>query len=316
MRIMTTKNLRTVQIAAVLLLLLPMSMWAQRKQIDERYHNILAKNQSSLQVSITTNRKVYFPGERFSIELAVLNPTPGTLEVRDPFDWDSAAIDMQVKNAKVETGWAWMNAQLRSDHLHQPEANVVLQASSQTVKYTLKNRYTLPGDPAHVPDIGYTVPHNVGEYRLFYAYALGAFAEFSVVPMTVETLSDIVLQRRTPPVKNVSGRGSHTSALQYQVMALEGDSSHWLVVSISQSSGATSALHFQNGSVVATDVRLVSPIVRIAKSDVPIKSITGTDDEKDNLDISWTDANGKTSRMTLDQSKKGSWALPPTPEKR
>ena len=39
-------------------------------------------------------------------------------------------------------------------------------------------------------------------------------------------------------------------------------------------------------------------------------------DEKENLDIRWTDANGKTSRITLDQSKKDSWALPPTPEKR
>ena len=300
----------------MLLLLIPVITWAQRKPLDQREHERLGRNERGLLVSITMDRKVYFPGERFTIDLAVVNPTPGTVEVRDPFDWDSAAIEMQVKNAQIETGWAWMNAHLRFDRFRGPEANVVLHASSQTMKLTLKNRYTLPGDTTHVPDIGYTVPYDAGEYRLVYAYGLGAVAEFSVVPMKVETLSDIVLQRRTPPVKNFSGGGSHTSALQYHVLALEGDASHWLVVSVSQSIMNTSELGVLNGTLVGGSVRLVSPIVRIAKSDVPIKSITGTADEKENLDIRWTDANGKISRITLDQSKKDSWALPPTPKKR
>ena len=312
---MTTASFRTAHTTAVLLLLIPVITWAQRKPLDQREHERLGKNERGLQVSITTDRKVYFPGERFSIELAVVNPTPGTLEVRDPFERDSAAIDMQVKNDKVETGWAWMDAHLRRDRLHRSEANVVLHASSQTLKYTLKNRYTLPGDPFPVSDIGYTVPHEVGEYRLCYAYGLGATAEFTVVPMKVETLSDIVLQRRTAPSKNILGVSS-TAPLQYHVMALEGDGSHWIVVSVYQSILTTSELRLRNGLVIASDVRKVSPIVRIAKSDVPIKSITGTADEKENLDIRWTDANGKVSRITLDQSKKDSWALPPTPKKR
>jgi hypothetical protein len=133
--------------------------------------------------------------------------------------------------------------------------------------------------------------------------------------MKVEIIADIVLQRRTAPRKNILGETS-TTQLQYTIMVLDGDGSHWVVIRPYQSIASAAEVRIINGTVVAGDVRVVSPNVRIAKSDVPIKSIAGTADEKDNLDITWTDANGKTSRIKLDQSKKDSWALPPTPEKR
>jgi hypothetical protein len=309
--------MKIIRASVLFALLLPAITWAQRRPIDPREHTRFANREAQLQVSITTDRKVYFAGETYSIELSVVNPTPNTLEVRDPFDSNSAAIDMQKKanpqniseREAAQGGWAWMNAHLKADRLPQPEANVVLQGSSQKSTCVLKGRDTLPGDPARV--YAYSVPHDIGDYRFLYAYGRGAQAEFSVIPMKVDTFADIVLQRRSGPVKNILGTSS-TRPLYYSALALDGDGSHWLFIS-TRITRSTSELEVQNGSVMARDVGSVAPIIRIAKSNAPIGSIFGIADAKDNLTITWTDSNGQTSTIKLDQDKKDSWGLGSAP---
>jgi hypothetical protein len=223
-----------------------------------------------------------------------------------------ANVDPSDLLVRAQGGWAWTDAHLKMNRLPRPEANVVFHPSSHVVKYTIKNRYTLPGDPSPVPDIGYTVPHYAGDYRLVYAYGRVAHTEFSVIPMKVETLADIVLQRRSKPLKDMFGT-YYTSPLYCAVLALGGDGAHWLFVSAEMSTGNTSELEVQNGYVRDISVRRVSPIIRIARSEAAIKSISGTADAQDNLTITWTDVHGKISTIKLDQDKKDFWALPPSP---
>jgi hypothetical protein len=292
---------------ALVCLLFVAPLVAQRKTIDDYERQALSANEALLEVSIATDRKIYFPGEKITVELAVTNPKPSALKVRDPFDVDSAAIDLQKKSNKSELGWEATDAVPRSMRLTHQKANITFHLSSQRLTRTLINTFWLPGDPGIVaPNKG--GPSYPDDYRLRYFYGRGATAEFTVIPAKLEAYSYIVLQRKAGPLEDKLWKKTYYVPYRYGVIAVGGDGAHWACVS--GFDGAAMQELQTGGFLLPSHAGLFSPVIRIARSDVPIKSITGLADAQENLTITWTDANGKSSTIRLDQNKKDSWGIP------
>jgi hypothetical protein len=277
----------------------------------------LVEDAKKITVTILMDRTTYFPGERYSVTLRVTNPTSSVLEIPDPFDIRGASTDLWSRSDRWKTflGSEWIpeshhpNAQYRPMHVDPPSISI---PAGHTIERTFESNDKLLGDVEPLIPRG-KVPFGPGDYRLVFNYPKPAQREFQVVAPLLEAIAKVPLDgvvtvvHVSPSGTTLTGRFARSEWKRRTfIAALGGDGAHWIVAA-----GTEAGVDFpaKPGAVLTLhQVARFSWLVRVARSNNPIVSISGVADAAENITITWTDSTGRTGSARVDRNRN---VLPP-----
>lgn len=132
-----------------------------------------------LEMTMTTDRTVYFTGEQLEVTVTIRNPTREELTVDEPFVYGTGGILTQRRplGANTERDWQFENPDPGLYPIPDPPKIVI--AAGQRIQKTLRIPEDCPSARYFSPPCG--VRSQEGEYRYIYAYRPGASVEFRVV---------------------------------------------------------------------------------------------------------------------------------------
>jgi hypothetical protein len=269
---------------------------------------LLTGNLDKLKVTVTLDRQAYLPGEAAQVKISVVNPTASSIEVRAPFEMNTASLwVLRKKMVDQEEIWEGLSAEPPccangvSD-----SAPTKWFAPGETVEQTFNSD---DNDPQR-HTVTFRIPITPGDYKLEY-FGFGTEpAYFQVIAATVGLDAYVSLQR---PGQYTEGRQVFQAQRRVPVVVLDADGKHYVVASRNTSGSPVVRDNLGN----AIPGRGLSPYVRIATSDQPITSldgvelvqsggnasalapVTGPGQEQESIMVRWTTQDGTRSSVNL-----------------
>ena len=219
----------------------------QTGSTDRQYE--IAKNSAKLTVTVKLDRDVYFPGEDAQITVRVVNPTPGILEVRAPFEVRTGGLNLMERNGRRRpdlppSEWIFRSSHPVGMHSHDivvigekvPDPPTIWLPPNQPMERTF---WIFDACEQKIAFVGVCrLLEEEGEYKVTY---WNAAAQFRIAWPKLEDWAEVVFQRPIE-IPDTDGNRKPTGKMlvskrRVRAVVLGYQSNHILAVSVVVLSG-------------------------------------------------------------------------------
>lgn len=266
----------------------------------EQYHmqrsDMLNRNTAKLTVSVQLDRTVYLPGELAEVTISVTNNTGAALEAFTPFMLSTGSIEVsELRTLDGQTGWHDLAPEkFCCEFGRKDDRPTYLFGAGQSFQKKMKS------DEAHFDFDRFPllrVPKQPGKYRISYTYAGHKPTEFEVTPALIRKLD---CAHFATMGEYVSQSKQHLKVpRQANASVLESSGTYYVVLThgVRENNACFPTLPESGDFTVL--VGYLQPYFRLASSDKPIVSLHAIADKQENVTVSWTTSDGKTSSVMV-----------------
>lgn len=258
---------------------------------------VLGQNTRKLSVTLKLDRDEYLPGEVAQLTITIRNPTAENLEVFEPFIPGTGSIWLEQKTSDDPgkkpmpyMGPMCCYIQGRSENL--PTRRISSGASIVRTFQSYDSQFGLSGELFSIPT------HASGEFQLEYAYG-GGPVKFRVLRVAVGVSSQVTFEKRRD---YFDGQKMRSSARTVGLAVVIAGGKHYIVAS-RQVNGDNSIMRDLTGRAVVGPEAL-RPFERIYTSDIPIREVRGVANEREEVQVSFVTADGRTGTVEIDSDRK------------
>jgi hypothetical protein len=196
----------------------PQRLPSKRRPTPAQVQTVM--NISRLDKSITLDKTRYFPGEAFTCEITIRNPTAEPIVVQAPFSMP--VVYLAKKTLRDSTGMSHYEKMMAdlSPGVSPFGASITFEPG-QSVQRTY---YSLDESAWRDALVPYYVPDEPGEYRLVLDYDPRVFSTFEIVAPTFVMHREIAIPKEVAVRSNVSG----LPAKRYVAVVLESSDGQYL----------------------------------------------------------------------------------------
>lgn len=269
----------------------------------------LGLNQKKLDISLTLDRDVYFPGEDAQVTIRIQNPTSQALEIPEPFNTLTGCVGIKrPRPGSNQSEWvyAWSNCGGGSVGIGDlPVPPTVWISPNQPIQRTF-----------WLSDLGCVKPGTSfvgachlneaeGAYRVVYDYDIRAFAVYRIVWPDFEIAARVKLEKpgQMQDVANANQRAKTLTFLRYSRLAAVGSQgTHYIIASRHDGIGAPPEVD-RSGKFTDLMSRGFSPYRRIGASSARIVSLAAVADSAENLTVTYADQSGRGGKLKLNSKR-------------